>query len=222
MTLDGNKNRLKLNSTSKLIQRSIMAVSYNKFKDLKDYYHEIKRKFERDEKDLAKRYYERIDENEFNDYFIEENVRIEDIFLKQFRYSIVVMIYSLLESRLNHFCHYLSKSKKLRLELDDIKGDGIERAKLYLSKVCLIDFPEQGHEWNEMIKLNIIRNCVVHAEGIVHKAKNQKKLKGVINNTCGLEVENKYLKIENSYIDSALLDAENLINKVYEKVISKI
>ena len=109
------------------------------------------------------------------------------------------------------------------LKLEDVRGDGIERAKLYLSKVCLIDFPEQSNEWNMMQKLNSIRNCVVHAEGIVPNVKSPKKLKNIINNTDGLELENeKYLKIECSYIASAIVHAKKLIDKVHEKAFAKI
>lgn len=100
-----------------------------------------------------------------DEYFAEEHYIIESIFLKSFRYSMVVTIYSLLEITMNDLCHYLCHSKKLSLNLDEIKGGDIERAKLYLSKVCPIDFPGRSAEWNDIQKVNKIRNGIVHAEG---------------------------------------------------------
>ncbi|HUX80237.1 MAG TPA: hypothetical protein VMW10_10920, partial [Alphaproteobacteria bacterium] len=76
-----------------------------------------------------------------------------------------------LEISLNDLCRYLCNSKKLYLSLEDLRGDGTERAKLYLTKACLIDFPESSNEWNEILKLNKIRNCIVHAQGDILNAK---------------------------------------------------
>lgn len=218
-------------SNKKIVYHSIMSINRHKFYDIKQYYDEIESKFEIDKNKLSKRYDEEFFEHELysftksdlDNYFPEEYFRIEDVFLKQFRYSIIVTIYSLLESSLNYLCQYLFRLNRFGLKLEEVRRDGIERAKLYLSKVCLIDFTEESKEWQEMQKLNRIRNCVVHAEGIVNKVKSPKKLINVINNTGGLEIEKKrYLKIESDYIGSAIVNAEELLDKVHDKAFAKI
>lgn len=67
-----------------------------------------------------------------------------------------------------------------------LKDDGIQRAKSYLTKVCRIDFPINSYEWNEVLKLNLFRNCIIHAQGDVDKVKSTTKLRNTIENTTGI------------------------------------
>src|SRR4030042_2915805 len=115
------------------------------------------------------------------DYF-----EIEKVLLNIFRRSILVIVYSFIENSMNSLCRYLHGYKKLSIGIDDLKGVGIERAKLYLEKVCLIDLP---NTWSRLEKLNRIRNCIVHAEGDVDATKSPGKLKNIIRHTKGLELE---------------------------------
>ena len=137
--------------------------------------------------------------------------------MKTFHYSTIVTVYSLLEISLNDLCRYLCNSKKLSSSLEELRGKGIKRAKLYLEKVCLIDFPE-NNEWNEILKFNEIRNCIVHAQGDIEDAKSPKspkKLRNIVANTSGVELENeRFIIIDSEYINMALSNTKNLLEIV--------
>jgi hypothetical protein len=119
----------------------------------RDYVLELESKFSHDLKSLEKRYEKEIRQKgadaEFEDYlsdfYADEFHRIDRIFLRTFRYSAVVTIYSLLETSMNSLCSILKQMKAINIELEEIRGDGIERAKVYLMKVCEIKFPERRH-----------------------------------------------------------------------------
>lgn len=224
------KKRFKLDRT-KLAQAMIRSRTGDKLEEIKQYYEELERKFQADKKQLSKRYKEKVaDDNlhpdikrEVDEYFAEEHYIIENIFLKSFRYSMVVTSYSLLEIAMNDLCHYLRHSKKLSLNLDEIKGEGIERAKLYLSKVCSIDFPERSAEWNDIQKVNRIRNCIVHAEGDIEYAKSPQKLKNIVMNTSGLSLyRDRYIRIDSVYIFSAISNTHKLLEMIYEKAFKTV
>lgn len=211
----------------KVIQRSIRSRIDGKLEEIKEYYEELERKFERDKKRVSERYSKEVEdnklteemENEIGEYFGEEHARIEDIFIKNLRYSVIVTIYSFLETTLNDLCRYLHHSKNLSLTLDEVKGDGIERAKLYLQKVCLINFPEKSHEWQEIQKFNLIRNCIVHAEGNVEEVASPTKIKRIIKNTKGLSLDRsieRFVRIEGDYILSIIFCIEKFIEIVHE------
>ena len=193
--------------------------------ELKQYYAELEIKFERDKESLSKSYDEKfgsevIDpelEYMLDEQFSEEHYIIENLFLKTFRHSMIVSIYSLIEINLNFLCRYLCRSKKLALALEEIRGDGIERAKVYLAKVCDVSFPE-SNEWNEIIKLNKIRNCIVHAQGDTEGANSPDKIKKIVKNTKGVMLESdRFIRIEGRYIDTILSKTNKFFATVYQK-----
>ena len=219
------RKKFKIDS-NKMIQRIIKSRTENELEEVKQYYEELEYKFQRDKKRLSKRYDKEVGNGkldpetkyQLDEYFSEEHYIIESIFLKTFRYSTIVTVYSLLEISLNDLCCYLCNTKKLALSLDELRGDGIERAKLYLAKVCLVDFPETGNEWNEIQKLNKIRNCIVHAQGDIENAKSPQKLRNIVANTSGIELENdRFVRIDSAYIITTLSNTKKLLETVYDK-----
>lgn len=51
------------------------------------------------------------------------------------------------------------------IKLTDLKHNGIERARLYLSKMIGIDFGKFGESWPYLQDVNQIRNLIVHSGG---------------------------------------------------------
>ena len=209
-----------------MFQDIIKRRTRDEFEDVRQYYEELEYKFASDKRRLSKRYDEKVGNRkldpklqyQLDEYFSEGHQIIESLYLKTFRYSIIVTIYSLLEISLNDLCHYLCNSKKLSLSLEELRGDGIERAKLYLTKACSIDFPESNNEWNEILKLNKIRNCIVHAQGDILHDKSPQKLKNIVANTTGIYLESdRFIRIESGYINTALSNTEKLLEAVYEE-----
>lgn len=87
-------------------------------------------------------------------------------------------------------------------------------------KVCKVDFPTDSHEWNEIIKLNLFRNCIIHAQGNVDKVKSATKLRKVIENTEGVELKNdRYLVVEKAYVESAIRNVKKLLEVIYDKTL---
>ena len=82
-------------------------------------------------------------------------------------YAQFLVSYSFFEKALNNLSYSFQKHKKFTLSLKDIDGQGIARAKTYLSKVCGIETPFTLPEW-QMAKLySEIRNAVAHRSGFV-------------------------------------------------------
>ncbi len=104
------------------------------------------------------------------------------------------------------------------VQLEDLRGDGIDRARLYFVKICGIDHPDSSREWSEIQKLKKIRNCIVHADGDVLDARSPDKIKNIVKNTPGLSLENeRYLVIKNKYLESATTWVEDYLQYLHEK-----
>lgn len=191
----------------------------------RDYVFELESRFSHDLKSLEKEYEKEIRqkgtdaefENYLTDFYADEFHRINRIFLRAFRYSAIVTIYCLLETSMNSLCNLLKQMKGLSIELDELRGDGIERAKLYLSKICDIKFPENSHEWSQIQKLNKIRNCIVHADGDIWRVRSPEKLNNIVKNTRGIILENdQYLVVEKTYLESVITWVEDFLQKLHE------
>lgn len=147
----------------------------SRFQEYRQYLENSERKFQDDiaaleakcESEVQERGGDPEDCQDIRDYYGEQIHLIEFLFLRTFRYTALTVVYSYLESSLEQICEHLMRSRNFTIELDDMNGKGIKRAQLYLEKVAGIDFPKDSHAWQEIEKLNKIRNCIVHTEGNV-------------------------------------------------------
>ena len=210
---------------SRVLKSIIENKARRTLDEMRNYVSEIERKFHNDMKSLRERFHEEINcdevdpalSGEIAEYYSEENYIIENIYIKTFRYSSLISIYSFLEISMHQLCRYLKRHKNIEIEIEDIKGDGINRPKIYISKACGISFPDTSNEWNEIIKLNKIRNCLVHCEGNISLANSPSKLKNIINDTVGLSlVREKEIIIDSCYLDKSITNIESFITTLYK------
>lgn len=53
----------------------------------------------------------------------------------------------------------------------DLRGDGIERSRVYLKKIAKLGFPDQSREWVEIRRFRVIRNVLAHRRGMLDETK---------------------------------------------------
>jgi hypothetical protein len=66
---------------------------------------------------------------------------------------------------MNYLCRLAENKTKSKFKLNDLNGQGIERAKLYLKKVANIDGPFNSRSWQKIKKYAELRNVMAHATG---------------------------------------------------------
>ena len=117
----------------------------SEIEELQEYIQNFERWFEDGLIRLKKMYeekmkkYSKLDLFE-EDFFAEEYEKIKR-FWRYFRYSVIVLIFSILEHLLEKICNIVKHFKGLSLNPSDLKGQGIERAKNFIKKACKISFP---------------------------------------------------------------------------------
>lgn len=197
----------------------------NRIDEFHGYVREIESKFDSDKNNLSDYYNKAInglsDEErmEVDDYFSDDYYIIEEVHIYLYRKSILICIYSFLENSMYILCHHLYSIYKYPVKVDDLKGDGIVRAKEYLEKLASVDFSELNKEWSNLIALNKIRNCIVHSEGDIESSKNIDKLKNIINNSSSLSLKNdRYIKIEKEFINFCIDQVESFLKGLHQKV----
>lgn len=181
-------------------------------------------KFNIDKKSLEYSYKEQIkdltveEREHIDDYFADDYYMIEDFLIVTYRNSLVVSLYSFLENSMTQLCRYLCKQHKYSIELSNRSIDGISSARTNLEKIAKVDFNILKSEWEDLIWLNKIRNCIVHAEGDVKYLGNN-ILKDHVIQTSGVSLKyERFILIEREYIDFSIDRIEVFLEKLYKQV----
>lgn len=81
------------------------------------------------------------------------------------RNALFLLAYGIFERRLNLLCEEHFKDFKPELSVKDFSGQGIHRAKTYLSKVHKVEAPFELPEWKEITNIGKLRNVIAHSSG---------------------------------------------------------
>jgi hypothetical protein len=83
------------------------------------------------------------------------------------RYAVLTAADTASEAFLNRTCDAYAEVSGTAIRVKDLQGAGIRRAREYLTKVASIQFPDDRPNWTTVLRLHGLRNCIVHAEGVV-------------------------------------------------------
>ncbi|SFH69231.1 hypothetical protein SAMN05444507_102226 [Pseudomonas syringae] len=131
-----------------------------------------------------------------------------DLHLNQSKYpdlhreSLLITIFNFLEHQLNHLCKILYDSIESNLKLNEIYGQGVERALLFLTKIAKIDLSSFGSELPEIKGVNLVRNAIVHNGGLLPEDENSKINRFIAGSDCLSGVESGYINIQTDFIAS--------------------
>ncbi|WP_169432022.1 hypothetical protein [Dickeya dadantii] len=153
--------------------------------------------------------------NYLEDYYSEQYDFLVNIQPNIFNKSALVSLYSCLEHNLNDYCNICQKIAKTNISVSDFNGDGIHKAKRYLTKLMDIDFG-LSQEWQFMTDLNKVRNCVVHANGDIKKMNSTETLKTIIDKTPTLSLNNESnIIISLDYLNDTIIKIRKLFQWLY-------
>jgi hypothetical protein len=91
---------------------------------------------------------------------------LEEIFLYYFpnlqRRSTLIVLFSFLENQFDQLCKLFASTQGLNIVHTDLSGKGIDRSRLYLKKVVCLSLNENSRVWQEIKRIQKVRNVVVH------------------------------------------------------------
>ncbi|MGM7448506.1 UNVERIFIED_ORG: hypothetical protein DFO82_2614 [Idiomarina abyssalis] len=99
----------------------------------------------------------------------DETWDLAELFINYFpslqRRSALLTLSGYFEHELDKLCLLYQSERSYQSSLSDIKRKGIDRSTNYLEKVAGIDVHKTSSEWNEIKKIQKIRNVIVHQDG---------------------------------------------------------
>lgn len=157
------------------------------------------------------------DDGEHN-YSYSDTIReIEFVSLRMHRYSAILASYAYLENSMSKLCVKYHDSMGISLKPAEVSGDGIVKFRLYLEKLAKVDFETVNKQWSHLTTLNLIRNCIVHADGDANLIKQSSKLIGIINNSKNLSfIEEQLIMMDASYIRSTVDTIQSFLLHLFE------
>lgn len=213
---------------NKTVTRIIREYTNSKLDDFTEYTSEIEAKFNTDKRRLSEHYDETIknlseeDRRDVDDYFSDDFYMIESIYILLYRRSTLVSIYSFLEHSMDRLCRHLYAINTYPVKVDDLKGEGIVRAKDYLEKLAKVKFDALNGEWSQLANMNKIRNCIVHADGDVMALSKSRResLLNIINNNRGISLKDeRFISIEKEFISSCIGQVRTFLDKLYQQIL---
>ncbi len=157
------------------------------------------------------------DDSEHNYSFSDDMREIEFTSLRMHRYSSLLTSYAYLENSMDKLCKKYFDSMDLPLKPSDLTGDGIVKFKLYLEKLAKIDFAPANKQWSHLSSLNLIRNCIIHADGDANQVKQPKRIITLVNSTKDLSfIEEHLVMMEASYVHTTIDTIEIFLHHIFE------
>jgi hypothetical protein len=105
----------------------------------------------------------------------DEDLRLQESLPSLQWMSTFLLTYGLFEKNMNSICAVSKKPEGVGIGLKDVAGQGIERAKTYLTKVCELTGPFNSLDWAEIVRLSKLRNLLAHASGEINKSEPRAK-----------------------------------------------
>ena len=103
----------------------------------------------------------------FDDIAGEQSWELGTLFPQMHRQASLMAAVSLAEIELNKFCDHQAKKRKQDIIVTDLKGQGIVRAREYLSKVGGVQKAWKCIAWQELRRASEIRNAIVHNDAVI-------------------------------------------------------
>lgn len=210
---------------NKVLENIIINRTKDRLEKFRQYTLEIELKFNFDQNELSNRYTDAVKglpsdkAREIEEYFYDDYYIIEKIYIAMYRKSTLASIYSFLEVSMNRICTHLNSKHDYPVDINDLKDNGIVRAKNYLEKLAKVNFNKLNGEWSDLRDFNKIRNCIIHSEGNIKNSRNETKLKNIINNTQSLSLyEERNIEIDREYIDFIIDRIEKFLEKLHQQV----
>lgn len=115
-------------------------------------------------------------QQEFYDLYYDDYWRYKEKFPRILRNSFLVSALTLLEYEMNIICRRLKKEQQIPINPSDLRGNTLEQAKLYF-KLAELNLTFNDKTWQEINNYYLIRNCIVHNNGLIKGSRYETKLR---------------------------------------------
>ena len=101
--------------------------------------------------------------------------RWDQLFPSELRTSLITSVMSFLEKHVNDVSEGLAKVQRTSVTHRDMRGSGIPRARIFLTRICRLSLPS-NKQWDEVNELLQLRNMLVHNAGVLEAVSERRRV----------------------------------------------
>lgn len=143
-------------------------------------------------------------------------VHWDEIFASQLRSSFVVTLLSLVESNVGMVSEQTREIARVSIRPQDLRGGPIERGQKFLLSLAGFSRPVPK-EWEMLLELRDVRNCIVHANSRMWDSTKQKRLRSLIGRRPGLQASQDVLNLGPEFPRYGLKVVREFITTLYSE-----
>lgn len=133
---------------------------------------------------------------------------VEGIYVETFpnlhRSSVFLTLCATFEHQLNTLCKQYQQERNLQISFTDLKGQGVNRTKEYLTKVIGLTFEDANSQgaWTNLQNLYRIRNAVAHLDGRLEAR--HKEERRLIDKLRYVSLKGNEIRLSNEFLHNVL------------------
>lgn len=159
-------------------------------------------------------------DEEDHQLFGNEQQALEDLFEEDLspamRYSFVVLMHTVFETRLRAFCSDMQRERRIPIALAEVRGSPIDQARTYLTKLATLPIGIIP-EWQNLRSFQKVRDCIVHAYGHVTESRDQSEIRKLVAKGIGLTVgDHGRLVLTKSFCGEQLSCLERFFHSLFQ------
>jgi len=132
------------------------------------------------------------------------------------RESVLITLYSFLESQMNDLCDIIADSIDSQVRYTHLKGKGVNRALNFLVRVARFDLSSMGSEWLFIKRVNQLRDLIVHNAGIL---RDDPKLNAFVSSNKNVWGEpGSHIRLGAGFIDEFISNLDCFFEKIDREV----
>jgi len=156
---------------------------------------------------------------EFYEFYSDDHWELSEVYPNILRESLFVATLSLVEHELISLCRNLYRENKYNLALDEVMGNGIHKAKLYLNKVANVG---NNTQWNDILIFQKIRNFIVHSRRKLDNSRNAKEVESYIVSSSSIRLDDlKRMQFSNTFCLEVIEKVDEFFNSLFEELKNK-
>lgn len=142
---------------------------------------------------------------------------MSEIHLKSFLISLAIV----LESGLRGYCKLLKKFNQVEINMNDLKGNMLERFIIYVEKIAKLNINMTPNEKNNLFGFIELRNCLVHHFGELSSFSKRTKVENFYRTYLKTDLREQNVTISKETCLQCLTLIQSFFDRIFEVALEK-
>lgn len=132
------------------------------------------------------------------------------------RRNFIITLVTIIEDETHSYCEKLYKHNKVAIKYSDLKGTAIEKFLNYAEKLAGLEFHFDGNIINKLKSITELRNCLVHANGVIDGYSKDKIIIEFAKSFGGITFKMGHIYLSKSFCKDVLDLVISFFNEIFK------